>query len=208
MKIKYLGHSCFLFKDEKFSLVTDPFGDIGYEQEKIEADYCLCSHFHFDHYATDFVKVKDIITSENFTDYNRISRIGSFHDDCGGKKRGENSIFKFSCGGFIICHMGDIGEAQNFSLCEKIGKVNILLLPVGGKYTINAKEAFDYVIALKPEIVIPMHYRTKRGFDDIADKSQFLSFFDGRQIIKKDNDFEVSALPENTVVFDINDDSF
>ena len=184
MKIEYFGHSCFKLTDEKRSIVFDPFGDIGYRQPKLKADYCVCSHRHYDHFATDYVDCKAVITEDNADNFDFLGVIKSWHDECKGKKRGANTIFIYyaeDCTNF--CHMGDIGEPLPDEALELL-RIDVLAIPVGGNYTINAAEAEEYCDLIRPGLVIPMHYKTARSNIDIAPKSEFLSRYGSEKIIK------------------------
>ena len=170
MNIKYLGHSAFLFCGKDKSVVTDPFSGIGYPMEKVKADYCLISHDHFDHDYVDGVECKKIIrrTEDGFL------AIDTFHDPNLGKLRGKHVAFKFSVDGVTICLLGDVGEYLTESLTEEIGKVDVMLIPVGGNYTIDGKEAANYVLNTHPKIVIPMHYKTPNLDIDVDSVDKFL----------------------------------
>ena len=205
MRVTYLGHACFLLADEKFSVIFDPFTDIGYELDFPHADFCVCSHDHYDHSATDRVVVKEIITKANISNFSQFVLIDSFHDEVKGQKRGNNYVIITNIGGCRVCHMGDLGEPFNDELINKIGKVDLLLLPVGGKYTIDAENAFKYAIALGAKAIIPMHYKTSRGTVDVAGKDKFLSYFDNVKRIESCFDFE---LPTELTVYDLNDSDF
>ena len=155
MKIKYLGHSSFLIIGKDKSVVTDPFGDIGYEMERVSADFCTVSHDHFDHNAVGAVNARKIITSST----DGFLAVETYHDPFLGAKRGKNLAFKFSVDGIVLCHMGDVGD--------------VLFIPVGGNYTINYSEALRYVAGIKPKIVIPMHYKTDKCRIDIEGVEPF-----------------------------------
>ena len=205
MRVKYFGHACFLLADKKFSIIIDPFKGIGYELDFPHADFCICSHSHFDHSATEKVSVKEVITEKNVSLFPQIRVITSFHDESLGKKRGVNNIFVIEIGGCKVCHMGDIGEPLNENIITQIGNIDLLLIPVGGNYTIDANEAFNYVKALGVKGIIPMHYKTPRSNIDIAEKGEFLQNFD---LIKSvDVEFEFQPLDEVTV-YNIDDSSF
>ncbi len=182
MKIKYLGHSCFIIETSGgISVLTDPYKGVGYElPENLQADITLISHAHFDHNNIDAVTSKFVLQTAG--EYEilglRIKGVESNHDDKGGTLRGKNIIFTASMDGLKVCHLGDLGEPCSKELLAKIGKVDILLLPIGGHYTIDAREAKKYVEQMQPKLVIPMHYRPKDGTIDIASASEFLSLFE------------------------------
>ena len=212
MKIEYFGHSCFRLTDDKRSVVFDPFGDIGYRQPKLKADYCVCTHKHYDHYATDYVDCKEVITGENADRFDFLSAISSWHDDCRGKKRGKNTIFIYHAeDGTIFCHMGDIGEPIPDPVC-KLADVDVLAIPVGGNYTIGAREAKKYCDLIAPKLIIPMHYKTARSNIDIAPKSEFLSLYGKYKIVKANRSLTIKGGCTDTGLYgkivDFNDDEF
>ena len=111
-----------------------------------------------------------------------INSIKSFHDNEGGRLRGENIIFKFSMDGIEVCHLGDIGEDCSTELIEALLPVDVLLIPVGGEYTIDAEQAKEFVDRIMPDIVIPMHYREKGKKLDIDKVDEFTDLFDEEQV--------------------------
>jgi len=174
MKIIWLGQSCFriivnLNKKEETTIVIDPFSsEIGLKFPRIKADILLTTHSHYDHSnvkgvsglhppATPFIisgageyEIKDIF----------IKGIPAFHDDVGGKERGEITIYKIEAENLKICHLGDLGQKElTDSQIEKIGTIDVLMIPVGGIYTISAKTAAKIISQIEPKIVIPMHYK-------------------------------------------------
>lgn len=187
MKIEYFGHSCFRVTSENgVRWVSDPYTQVGYELPKdFFADFVTVSHGHFDHNYVDGVKdIKHIFnTIEDFS-YNGAqgSVIKCFHDDKKGALRGENLIFKVDIDGVIFCHLGDLGELCSDALINKIGKVNVLMVPIGGRYTIDAKQAKEYINALQPNVIIPMHYKPMDGTINITDATDFLNSIDKKHL--------------------------
>lgn len=188
MKIEWLGHSCFkLTESTGTTIVTDPFDKeiVGYEMTKTSADVVTCSHQHKDHNAIVRVDGEPLVLSEcGFWEIKGvdISSMRSYHDDKLGKKRGENKIFKFRMDGVDLCHMGDVGEECTTRLADDLGSVNVLMIPVGGNYTIDAKQAKKYVDMLMPDVVIPMHFKTSKSEVDIEKLDEFIDLFDEEQI--------------------------
>ncbi len=180
MKIKWRGHSCFeLISDSGTVVLTDPFDEsVGLPVERgIKADVVTVSHNHGDHNFLEIVKEGFLLVNEEGeTTFGNteIKGIRCFHDDCEGKKRGENIIFLITLDGVVICHMGDVGEKPEPFLIEKIGKVDVLLIPVGGFYTVEPSVAKEYVDLIKPKKVIPMHYKTRKCRYDIKEAGVFL----------------------------------
>lgn len=166
MKIKWLGHSCFLLtSNDGIRILTDPYDEsIGYHKLKVEADIVTTSHNHFDHNYVQAVQGSFIHIGQPGKAEKlgiELEGIPSFHDSNKGAERGENIIFRYTVDGIRICHCGDLGHTLAAGQVEKLGKVDVLLVPVGGYFTIDAKEAAEVVGQLKPEVVIPMHYSTK-----------------------------------------------
>lgn len=182
MKIRYLGHSCFLLTESTgTSIVTDPYGDVGFDLPSVTADVVTISHDHYDHNNDKAVGGNPVIIKEE-GNYEiggvGITAIKSYHDDENGVKRGENLIFKFRMDGLEICHLGDIGEECSSSLLEMLLPVHVLLIPVGGTYTIDAEQAKEYVDRIMPSVVVPMHYKTKGLNLDIDKVGAFSDLFE------------------------------
>ena len=194
MKLQWLGHSSFRLEESTgTSVVTDPYHSyIGIEMPEVTADVVTVSHKHDDHSCVGAVKgnpmIIDTVGYFDVKDSIGILGIETNHDEVDGEKRGKNIIYKYRIDGIDVCHMGDIGEECTPELAEAIGPVNILLIPVGGEYTIDADIAKDYVDKLMPDMVIPMHYRT-RGVDlDIDKVDAFLRHFDDEMIEEIEDD--------------------
>lgn len=182
MKIEYFGHSCFRISSENgVKIVTDPYTKVGYElPADLTADIVALSHGHFDHnHLTGVNGVKTVLDKAgNYTASGiPFEGITTDHDPVGGALRGKNIVFKMTVDGTVVCHMGDIGERCTEKLLAAIGKVDVLLIPVGGTYTIDAEQAYEYVRKINPRIAIPMHYKPRDGALDIASADGFLNLF-------------------------------
>ena len=193
MKLQRLGHSSFRLEESTgTTVVTDPYHSyIGIDIPEVEADVVTVSHKHDDHDNVEVVKGNPmIIDTVGSFDVKGIGILGieTYHDEVEGEKRGTNLIYKYRIDGIDVCHMGDIGEECTPELAEAIGPVNILLLPVGGEYTIDAETAKDYVDKLMPDMVIPMHYRTRGVELDIDKVDGFLRLFDDEVIEEVEDD--------------------
>ena len=192
MKIFWQGHACFLFELAGTKIITDPYepgsynGAVGYEAVNIDADIVTVSHAHADHnYTAPFKNAKVISTPAkvNFKGI-EIEGILSFHDKSRGKERGKNIIFVFSGEGIKIAHLGDLGTTDiDYA---RLGEIDILLVPVGGVFTLDAKEADILIEKTNPKIVIPMHYKTPKINFPIAGVETFLQ---GKKNIKSNLDF-------------------
>jgi L-ascorbate metabolism protein UlaG (beta-lactamase superfamily) len=137
---------------------------LGYKLPEIEANIVSTSHNHGDHNNIKAVKGNFMHINETggfSKDGIEIKGVQTFHDKASGAKRGENIIYNFKVDGINICHCGDLGHTLDANLVKEIGNVDILLLPVGGRATIDAIDAVNVMKQLNPIVVIPMHYRTK-----------------------------------------------
>lgn len=165
MKLTWYGHSCFLIETLKgVKILTDPFNDsIGYTQYTDNADIITISHSHFDHSdltcATEDTTVIDTLVDRSICQV-KIKGIPSFHDVEKGLKRGPNNIYLIEVDGLTICHLGDLGHMLDSSYIDSLGNIDILLVPVGGNYTIDGTTAASICNLLSPKYVIPMHYKT------------------------------------------------
>lgn len=191
MKIEYIGHSCFLMEtDAGTRIVTDPFDGIGWRMPPVRAEYACCTHRHFDHgYVEGVQGCRAVVSSagEHVCGDAKIVGIPSFHDDARGAKRGSNIIYRISADGATVCHMGDIGQKPTEELLAAIGRPEVLLIPVGGTYTVDAAGALGYVRAICPKIVVPMHYKTEDCNLDIAPVHGFVALCGGENCVEADS---------------------
>ena len=178
MKISYFGHSNFLVEGYDYSILLDPFSQIGLEEVEVECDYVFCSHNHFDHSNKSLaIGASEVKNSYSF------EVIKTFHDEKLGKLRGENNVLKFNLDGVNLAFLGDLGEYDNEELIEKLKGVDVLFIPVGGKYTIDENGAYDYVKKIQPKTIIPMHYKLKNSTVDIKPVDCFLNKFDSYKTV-------------------------
>lgn len=181
MKVKWLGHASFMItSDSGTKIITDPYktgGDFSYGEINESADIVTVSHDHFDHSNVAAVRGNPKVVKGAVTVKIKgvaINGIPSYHDEVGGKKRGGNVIFCFEVDGIRVCHLGDLGHLLGDKQVTDIGKVDILLVPVGGYYTIDGKAATQVCSQLKPKVIIPMHWNNKWSFSEIASVDKFL----------------------------------
>jgi len=164
LKIRWHGHACFEITNET-TLVTDPHDgkSIGIPAPNVTGDIILVSHDHYDHNSVKSVEKEKstVITDEKKRNISNISIQGykSFHDESHGEKRGENIIYKFIIDDITFCHLGDLGHELDEDIIQEIGKIDILFIPIGGTFTIDADTAWKVIDKIKPCITIPMHYK-------------------------------------------------
>jgi len=169
MLITYHGHSEFLVElSDGRRVLFDPFpAQVGYPLHRVKADVVSISHHHFDHDYVDKVDGKPVVvdTAGTHSPLPGISLRGvsAFHDKEQGSKRGSILCFTLEAEWLKILHLGDLGEVPDERLREQLFMPDILLIPVGGTYTLDAKEAAETISLLQPRITIPMHYRNERG---------------------------------------------
>ena len=206
VSFRWFGHSCFKISTDKVSVVTDPFDNtVGYPLPACESDIVTVSHDHFDHNHVECIKgnpevVKGKVSAKGID----FDAIGSSHDEAGGSKRGKNNIFVWSMEEMRIAHLGDLGHTLTDEQIAKMGAVDILLVPVGGFYTIGPSEANTVVSQLEPKVVIPMHYKTEVMGESfpIAKVDEFLH--DKKEIVRMGKNtvvFEKDKLPTQTTVY-------
>jgi L-ascorbate metabolism protein UlaG (beta-lactamase superfamily) len=182
MIITWQGHSCFKIQDkigpEGVTVVTDPFGkNTGPKVPNFEADIVTISHDHDDHNNVAALRgdpfVIDCAGEYDFKGV-LVEGIDSFHDDQKGAERGGNIIYRMEIDDVSVAHLGDLGGPLDSTQLEKLVGTDILLIPVGGKYTLDAKAAVEVISQIEPRIVIPMHYKTPDLKMDIDPIDKFI----------------------------------
>lgn len=160
MKITWLGHACFKIEKDDFTIIIDPFSDgyvPGLDNIREKANLVLCSHEHSDHNARDIITMVDGV--ENPFD---IKMINTYHDDVKGEKRGPNKIHILKAEGKKIVHFGDLGCMLTDEQIDNVKNADVIMIPIGGFYTITSKQAAEIVKKINPKVVIPMHYRSDK----------------------------------------------
>lgn len=211
MKVKWLGHSSFLITSDKgIKIITDPYtpGVYGLEYKQISesADIVTMSHDHADHNNVKSVSGKPQIlkgAGKHQAKGIEFRGIASCHDDKGGKERGDDTIFVFTIDDIKICHLGDLGRILTDKEVSEIGKVDVLMIPVGGNFTIDAAAADKVIAQLKPHVVFPMHYQTDRCPNfPVATADPFLK---GKKNVKKidgsSTELKAGQLPKDTQIY-------
>ena len=205
MKIRWLGHSSFLVTaDDGTRIITDPYGaypDLHYAQIEGPADVVLVSHKHGDHFGARVKGNPRLVTGGGQKKEKGIEFKGVevYHDTSQGSQRGTNTVFCFTVNGVRLCHLGDLGHLLSGPEIAEIGPVDVLMVPVGGFYTIDASTAGKICDQIKPKVIIPMHYRNEMCSFPISGVDEFLK---GKANVKRLNtsDLELKAgqLPQET----------
>jgi len=195
MKIKYLAHAAFLITSGNgIKIVTDPYTyspGMGCGPINEVADIVTVSHEHGDHNNTAAVKGNPQVvkTSSKVKDID-FKAVATAHDDSGGSQRGKNNIFCFVVDGINLCHAGDLGHELTAEQFKAIGKVDVLMIPVGGFFTIDASTAAKVCDQLKPKIILSMHYKIGKSNFPIAGVDEFLK---GKNNVTRLNDSELEV---------------
>lgn len=174
MDIIYLGHSSFKIKTKLGTLVTDPYDPkmVGLKYSGGEADVATISHDHADHNAIENIEgIKKVFTGPGEYEVSGISIMGyqTFHDDKKGEERGKNTIYVYEADGLRLAHLGDLGHTLSEDMIDKIGDIDVLMIPVGGEFTIGPKEASEIVSKVDPYFVIPMHYKIEGMKEELSE---------------------------------------
>lgn len=188
--MRWLGHASFYLESPQgVRLVTDPYGpDVSPAAPEVVADVVTISHEHYDHNYLGGIKGNPEIwrgLKQGGADWEKVDKtykdvhaftIPSYHDEVKGAKRGKNAIFVLDIGKLRVVHMGDLGHLLDDEQIKRMGLVDVLLIPVGGNFTIDAGEAWRIIERVKPRVVVPMHYLTE-GMKDfpIAGLNSFIS---------------------------------
>ena len=205
MLIKHIGHAEFLIETESgVRIVTDPYdAGCGYPLRKVTADVALISHHHHDHDAVENLKGEPRVidtavenlrgeprmidtAGENTPESGvKITALRGFHDDAGGSKRGETLLFLIEAEGLRIVHLGDLGCALDAEQAKILKAPDILMIPVGGFFTIDAAQAKETAALLGARIILPMHYKTEYNSEwPITDAEAFLSQYDPADVCR------------------------
>lgn len=180
-----IGHAKFLIELENgMRIVTDPYDETcGYPVTSVTADVVLVSHGHHDHNAVETIPGKVRVISEagayDLGDGVTVTAVEAFHDDAEGAKRGKTLLFSLRAEGINAIHLGDLGHLPTEAQCDALGPADVLMVPVGGFYTIDAAQAKEAAYLLSARVILPMHYRTRVNADwPIAPVEDFTSLYD------------------------------
>ncbi len=209
--IKWFGHAFFTITlSNGYTIAIDPHDglSIGLKRPSVEADLILVTHDHFDHNAVDVARKNGTRIFKSFygeteIDNIRIKGYRTFHDKVGGRRRGENTVYKIVAEGISIAHMGDLGHIIGDELVNELKNIDVLMIPVGGVYTIGPDEAWEIVSMIQPRITIPMHYWIKGLTLPLHRIDDFLAYVKKVRVERLEtNTLEIDAetLPSERVV--------
>ena len=185
MKLTWIGHASFRMEAENgTTVITDPYDDsVGIVQPPIQADMITMSHEHHDHNCEDMIVGDPVIVhglDEESVGGVHTWAIGSYHDDVQGAKRGSNAIRIFDIDGLKVVHMGDQGCMPPEEVIDAIADADVMMIPVGGFYTIDAAQAREIILKAAPRCVVPMHVKTQHCGYPIAPVWPFMELMGKR----------------------------
>jgi L-ascorbate metabolism protein UlaG (beta-lactamase superfamily) len=217
LTIRWHGQSFFeIVASDGTRIVTDPHAIDQFGRQSVKADIVVCSHLHSDHTRLEVIENRDKakvlygVKDEKgdgrkfaWTNFDetvkkdvRLYSVGTYHDDAQGMKRGLNSVTVIEVDGFRIVHLGDLGHQLSDDQLKRIGRVDVLMVPVGGVYTLNGEDAKKVVEQLKPRFaILPMHYGIKGVYEDLLTADEFLD--EQENVVKDKGEYtlEVGAKP-------------
>lgn len=207
MEIYPLGHASFRIKGKNASVVTDPYNPkmvgLAFPKHTI-ADVVVISHAHEDHNFVSLVEdppgsSKVVVSGPGEYEIKGIDIVGiaTYHDNKDGQERGSNTIYKIDIDGIVVVHLGDLGHKLSEEQVDLLNSVDVLLIPTGGVYTIDAKTAVDIVAQLEPSIVIPIHYQR-----DKLNQQIFAGLTPVTAFLKEMGQEQVTPLPKLKVTKD------
>lgn len=179
MKLEWIGHACFrMTAGDGTVVITDPYDDsVGIEQPELRADLITMSHEHHDHNCMERIAGSPVIArglEEAAVGSVKTQAVGSFHDGERGAKRGPNAVRIFLIDGLKVVHMGDQGCMPDERVFSAIQGADVMMIPTGGTYTVDAQGAREIIQRAKPKCVVPMHVKTRRCGYPIAPVTEFL----------------------------------
>jgi L-ascorbate metabolism protein UlaG (beta-lactamase superfamily) len=177
MEITWYGRACFRLKGREATVITDPCPpSTGFVAGKHDVDLLTISHAHPDHAYTRSITAGLTLTRPGEYEYRDllVTGVRAFHDGERGQQRGENMIFAVEIDGVHVCHLGDLGHLLSEEQLAELGPIDVLLVPVGGNFTISPAEAAEVVAQVSPKIVIPMHFATDGASADLLGPERFL----------------------------------
>lgn len=206
MKLTWIGHSCFRMEARDGTVViTDPYdGSVGIEQVPLRADLITMSHEHHDHNCMEQIAGTPVIArglEPAQVGSVGTRALGSYHDDARGAKRGQNAIRIFDIDGMKVVHMGDQGCMPSAEILREIAGADVMLIPAGGFYTVDAAQAKEIIDAARPRCVVPMHVKTKHCGYPIASIRPFLELMGIKDALpRREADLLPGRVPDGVLV--------
>jgi L-ascorbate metabolism protein UlaG (beta-lactamase superfamily) len=205
MKVQWYGHACFLIEGQGIRLVTDPPNpDVGYSLPQAAIDVVTVSHAHHDHNYVEGLQGNPVVVKtpgRRQVKGLQVEGYSTWHDNAGGAQRGPNLIFAWEMDGVRAAHLGDLGHLLGTETLQALGRIDLLLAPVGGVFTVDAAGAKQVVDQIQPRLVVPMHYRTPALSFKLGAVDDFLRLFPPGQV-RREQALEIDrrGLPDSLEV--------
>jgi len=182
MKITWRGHACFVVESGGYEVILDPYHEVtGLPDISGTANEALCSHGHHDHSYLDELRL--LGGASPFT----VEKLDTFHDEKEGALRGKNTVHILSAEGLRVVHLGDLGHPLSEEQMRALGTIDVLMIPIGGTYTLDSAQAAQQAAQLNARIVIPMHYRfSEHGYEVLESVEAFVEKMGDAPICRKD----------------------
>ncbi|MEM4481660.1 MAG: MBL fold metallo-hydrolase [Desulfurococcaceae archaeon] len=208
MIVSWHGHACVSVSIDNYVIVIDPHDgtSIGLNRPAVKADIVLSTHDHFDHNAVNVVskdktRIFKMFYGESLIDNIKIAGIKTYHDKQQGKRRGENAIYIIEVEAMRLAHLGDLGEVPPEGTLAKLSGVDLLMIPVGGTFTIEPSEAWTIIEKANPLNVMPIHYWTQGLTLPIKPVDEFLKYTSGYSVVKLDsNSFNPATYKKSIIL--------
>lgn len=208
MKISWHGHACISINIDGYIVVIDPHdgASIGLKKPGVKGDLILVTHDHFDHNAVNAVskdksRVLKMFHGETIIDNLRITGLKTYHDKHRGRRRGENSIYIVEYRDMKLAHLGDLGEIPDSTTLGKIKGIQLLVIPVGGTFTIEPDEAWSIVEKTRPLNVFPIHYWIPGITLPLKPIDDFLKYVRNYDVVKLNtNEFDLKDHVNKVIV--------
>lgn len=207
--IKWHGHACVEVKSiDGFTIVFDPHDgeSIGLKKPLVKADLVLVSHNHFDHNAVEVVSKENTRVLKEMHGELVINNIvirgfKTYHDKYEGSRRGSNTIYYVEISGYKIVHMGDLGHIPPNNIIESIRRVNLLIIPTGGTYTVDPYEAWRIIELTEPLNILPIHYWIRGLTLPLYSIEEFLPHVKRYRVVKlTSNSFNLSEYTDSVIL--------
>ena len=184
VKVRWLGHASFLVTAQDGTRwLSDPYEDsIGYLMPPLDPDFVTISHHHFDHSSLQAITNAPPVFDQRgqyHCHHYRLRAVPTYHDELGGQRWGENLVFVVEMGGIRLAHLGDLGHSLTHFHRAELGSLDVIMIPVGGSYTLDGAKATQVAKQLEPHLIIPMHYRTPQLVFPLDEVTMFANRWPG-----------------------------
>lgn len=204
LEISWYGQAMFTIRGEGKTVCVDPVSpETGYEYGQVDADLVLVSHEHYDHNYVEGVRgYREVLRGSGVREFDglKITGLPCFHDEEAGALRGENTIFTWEMEKMKLAHLGDLGHTPDPETMDTLSGLDIIMIPVGGVFTIDGSQAAGLAALVAPTLVIPMHYSTPHCNVGVDKLDLFVRDFEGdiKRVDERPLRITSGSLPRST----------